>query len=53
MAALGMPQVGGYSKVEWKSLTKDKMAVARTARLAHMVAEAKKDGPQRSDHEEA
>ena len=36
MAALGMPQDGGYSKAEWKSLTKDKMAVARTARLAHI-----------------
>ena len=51
MAAPGMPQDGGYSKAEWKSLTKDKMAVARTARLimTHMVAEAKKDGPQRND----
>ena len=49
MAALGMPQAGGYPKAEWKALTKDKMAVARTARLTHMVAEAEKDGPQRSD----
>ena len=49
MAALGMPQDGGYSKAEWRELTKDKMAVARKARLTHMVADAKKDGPQRSD----
>ena len=49
MDALGMPQVGGYSKGEWKQLTKDRMAGARTACLAHMVAEARKDGPQRSD----
>ena len=49
MAALGMPQDGGYSKAEWKALTKDKMAAARKARLIHMVAKAKKDGPQRSD----
>ena len=47
MAALGMPQTGGYPKAEWKALTKDRMAVARTAHLTHMVAEAKKDGPQR------
>ena len=47
--ALGMSQDGEYPKAEWKALTKDKMAVARTARLTHMVAEAKKDGPQRSD----
>ena len=46
MAALGMPQDGGYSEAEWKALTKDKLAEARTARLTHMVAEAKKDGPQ-------
>ena len=49
MAALGMPQAGGYPKAEWKELTKDRMAVARTVRLTHMVAEAKKDGPRRSD----
>ena len=51
MAALGMPQDGGYSKAEWRELNKDKMAVARKARLTHMamVAESKKDGPQRSD----
>ena len=49
MAALGIPQDGGYSKAEWKALTEDTMAVARTACLTHMVAEAKKDGPQRSD----
>ena len=29
--------------------TKDRMAVSRTAFLTHMVAESKKDGPQRSD----
>ena len=49
MAALRMPQAGGYPKAEQKALTKDKMAVARTARLTHMVADAKKDGPRRSD----
>ena len=49
MAALGMPQEGGYSKAEWKALTKEKLAEARTARLTHMVAEARKDGPLRSD----
>ena len=45
MAALGMPHVGGYSKYEWKELTKGQLAEARTARLTHMVAEARKDGP--------
>ena len=49
MATLGMPQSGGYSKWEWKQLTKDQMAVARTARLTQMVAEARKEGPHRSD----
>ena len=49
MAALGMPQDGGHSKAEWKALTKEKLAEARTARLTHMVAEARKDGPLRSD----
>ena len=49
MAALGMPQTGGYPKAEWKALTKDRMAVARPAHLTHIVAEAKKDPPQRSD----
>ena len=44
-----MPQDGGHSEDEWRELTKDKMAVARKARLTHMVADAKKDGPQRSD----
>ena len=34
MAALGMPQVGGYSKGEWKQLTKDQMAVARLGQPA-------------------
>ena len=52
MAALGMPQDGGHSKAEWKALTKDKLAdlelEARTARLTHMVAEARKDVPLRS-----
>ena len=49
MAAVWMQQDGGYSKSEWKALPKDEMAVARTARLTHIVAEAKKDGPQCSD----
>ena len=49
MDALGMPKVGGYSKGEWKQLMKDKMSRARKARLTLMVAESKKDGPQRSD----
>ena len=40
---------GGHSKAEWRELNKDKMAGARKARLTHMVAESKKDGPQRSD----
>ena len=44
-----MPQDGGHSEDEWRELTKDKMAVARKARLTHMVVEAKKDAPQRSD----
>ena len=33
----------------WRELNMDKMAGARKARLTHMVAESKKDGPQRSD----
>ena len=41
--------MGGYSKAEWKALTMEKLAEARTARLTHMVAEARKDGPLRSD----
>ena len=51
MAALGMPQVGGHSKGEWKEMTncKDRMAGARKACLTHMVAESKKDGAKRSD----
>ena len=44
-----MPQEGGYSKYEWRELTKGKLAAARTARLTHMVAEARKEGPLRSD----
>ena len=47
----GTPQDAGHSKSEWKALAKGKMAVARTARLTHMVAEAKKDGPRRSDED--
>ena len=43
MAALGMPQVGGYSKGEWRQLMKDRMSGARKARPTHMVAESKKD----------
>ena len=45
MAALGMPQAGGYSKADRKAPAKDKMAVAMT----YMAAEAKKDASQRSD----
>ena len=45
MAALGMPQDGGYSAAEWKALTADKAEAARAARLTHMVAEGKVDGP--------
>ena len=53
MAALGMTQTGGYPKADhectWKAMTKDRMAVARAARLTPMVAEPKKGAPQRSD----
>ena len=49
MAGLGIPQAGGYSKAEWEAMAKDMMAGARKARLTHMVAESKKDGPQRND----
>ena len=49
MAALGVQQDGGYSKYEWRELTKGKLAAARTARLSHMVAEARKEGPLCSD----